>query len=182
MILEISFSIYIFLLLFFHFHFFKQSFLGIIDFWLKTPQITRVDKKKGQNHQFALLSFTFQKKISTFWRWPFFYGPLTWNRPTAKSYKGYYWTPKMVLNWHLAFCYARCTKKPSAESRSPLEELEVGPSSRLYLLVLFRAISLKQLMVLNCIYGQESPEWISLFLFGKINRSINSGRRWAVDS
>ena len=44
----------------------KQSFLGIFDFWLKTPPNYKSCSKNGQNHQFALLSFTFQKKNPLF--------------------------------------------------------------------------------------------------------------------
>ena len=63
-------NFFLFFLLIFTFS--KQSFLGIFDFWLKTPQNYKSFSKNGQNHQFALLSFTFNKKKSTFWCWPFF--------------------------------------------------------------------------------------------------------------
>ena len=58
------------------FTFSKQSFLGIFDFWLKTPP-----NYKSQNHQFALLSFTFHFKKIHFLTLTFFLGHLTWNRP-----------------------------------------------------------------------------------------------------
>ena len=48
------------------FTFSKQSFLGIFDFWLKTPQNFKSCLKNGQNHQFALLSFTFHQKNPLF--------------------------------------------------------------------------------------------------------------------
>ena len=55
------------------FTFLKRSFLGILDFWLKTSQNYMSCSKNSQNHQFALLSFTFLfKKKTIFWRWPFF--------------------------------------------------------------------------------------------------------------
>ena len=72
MIFDISFSILSFFCCFFSiFTFLKRSFLGIFDFWLKTPPNCKSCSKNGRNHQFALLSFTFHKKKSTFWRWPF---------------------------------------------------------------------------------------------------------------
>ena len=54
--------------------------MGILNFWQKPPNISKVVKKKGQNHQFALLYFTFHQKNPLFDVDPFF-GPLTWNRP-----------------------------------------------------------------------------------------------------
>ena len=48
------------------FTFSKQSFLGIFDFWQKTPQNYKSCSKNGQNHRFALLSFKFHQKKSTF--------------------------------------------------------------------------------------------------------------------
>ena len=70
MIFEISCSIFkkkhIFFLSIFTFS--KQSFLGISYFWQKTPQNYKSCSKNGQNHQFALLSFTFHQKKSTFRR------------------------------------------------------------------------------------------------------------------
>ena len=60
MIFDISFSIFNFFFFFFSiFPFSKQSYLGIFDFWLKTPPNYKSCSKNGQNHQFALLSFTF---------------------------------------------------------------------------------------------------------------------------
>ena len=67
MIFDISFSILSFFFFFFLiFTFSKRSFLGISDFWLKTPQNCKSCSKNGQNHQFALLSFTFHKKNPLF--------------------------------------------------------------------------------------------------------------------
>jgi hypothetical protein len=40
--------------------------LGIFDFWLKTPPNCKSCSKNGQNHQFAVLSFTFHKKNPLF--------------------------------------------------------------------------------------------------------------------
>ena len=59
------------------FTFSKQSILGIFDFWLKTPPNYKICSKNGQNHQFALLSFTFHKKKIHFLTLTFFLGPLT---------------------------------------------------------------------------------------------------------
>ena len=67
MTFDISFSILsFFLLLFSIFTFSKWSFLGIFHFWLKTPPHCKSCSKNGQNHQFALLSFTFHKKNPLF--------------------------------------------------------------------------------------------------------------------
>ena len=45
------------------FTFSKQSYFGIFFyFWLKTPQNYKSCSKNGQNHEFALLSFTFHQK------------------------------------------------------------------------------------------------------------------------
>ena len=61
-------------------------------------------------------------------------------KATTKSYQGYYRTPKMALNstkqHNKDFFLPEGQKKSSAKGRSPLQELEVGPRSRLYLLVL----------------------------------------------
>ena len=85
MIFEISFSISnFFLLLLFIFTFSKQSFLSIFDFWLKTPPNYKSCSKIGQNHQFALLSFTFHFKKINFLTLTFFLRPLTCNRPTVR--------------------------------------------------------------------------------------------------
>ena len=65
------------------FTFSKQSFLGILDFWQKTPQNYKSCSKNGQNHQFALMSFKFHQKKIHFSTLTFFLGPLTWNRPTV---------------------------------------------------------------------------------------------------
>ena len=46
--------------------------MGIFDFWLKTPPTYKSCSKNSQNHQFAVLFFTFLLKKSTFWRLPFF--------------------------------------------------------------------------------------------------------------
>ena len=62
------------------FTFSQQSFLGIFNFWLKTPQYYKSCSKNDQNHQFALLSFKCHKKIHYF-TLTFFLGPLTWNCP-----------------------------------------------------------------------------------------------------
>ena len=66
MIFDICFLIFNFFLLFSIFTFSKQSFLGIFDFWLKTPQNYKSCSKNGKNHQFALLSFMFHKKNPLF--------------------------------------------------------------------------------------------------------------------
>ena len=67
-IFEISCIIFKKNIFFLNSHFFKTVILGYFIFLAKnTPQITRVVKKNGQNHQFALLSFTFHLKKSTFW-------------------------------------------------------------------------------------------------------------------
>ena len=63
------------------FTFSKQSFLGIFDFWFETHPNYKSCSKNGQNHQFALLSFTFHTKKIHFLTLTFFLGPLTWNRP-----------------------------------------------------------------------------------------------------
>ena len=61
------------------------------------------------------------------------------NKVTTKSYRGYYWAPKIAKNWpkqdnKLSFFCPRA-KKASAEGQSPPQELEVGPCSGPYLLV-----------------------------------------------
>ena len=77
------------------FTFSKQSFLEIFDFWLKTPQKYKSCSKNGQNHHFALLSFTFHQKKSTFQHWPFFSD--LWHGITQAE--GYIWQyiPPLVL-------------------------------------------------------------------------------------
>ena len=63
---------------------------------------------------------------------------------TTKSYQGYYWTPKNAKNGpkqHNKLFFARRAKKASAKGRSPPQELEVGPRSGPYLLVLFKAVT-----------------------------------------
>ena len=61
MIFDISFSVFFFIIFFFFFFFTfsKQSFLGIFDFWLKHPQITRVVQKtvKTSNLPYYLSHF-----------------------------------------------------------------------------------------------------------------------------
>ena len=60
---------------------------------------------------------------------------------TTKSYQGYYWTPKIAKNGpkqHNKLFFARRAKKASAEGRSPPQELEVGPRSGPYLLVILK--------------------------------------------
>ena len=64
----------------FNSHFFKTVFLGIIDFWLKIPKKYKSCSKNSQNHQVALLSFTFPENNSLF-DVNLFLGPLTWNCP-----------------------------------------------------------------------------------------------------
>ena len=46
--------------------------MGIFEFWLKTPPNCKSCSKNGQNHQFALLSFTFHKKYHYIFR-PYFF-------------------------------------------------------------------------------------------------------------
>ena len=68
------------------FTFSKQSFLGNFDFWLKTRQNYKSCSKNDQNHQFALLSFTFDKKKSTISHWPFFSDLWHWIAHTNDIY------------------------------------------------------------------------------------------------
>ena len=62
--------------------------------------------------------------------------PFKVTKVTTKSYQGYYWTPKMGQNSIIRSIFAQ--KKSSAEGRSPLHVLEVGPCSGPYLLVLLK--------------------------------------------
>ena len=58
---------------------------------------------------------------------------------TTKCYHGYYWTPKMGQNSIKSSFFTRRAKKASAEGRSPPQELEVGPRSGPYLLVILES-------------------------------------------
>ena len=67
MIFEISCSIFKKKHFFLQFPLFQNShFWVILIFWLKTPPNYKSCLKHGQNHQFALLSFTFHKKNPLF--------------------------------------------------------------------------------------------------------------------
>ena len=57
---------------------------------------------------------------------------------TTKCYHGYFWTPKMGQNSIKSFFFARRAKIALAEGRSPPQELEVGPRSGPYLLVVIK--------------------------------------------
>ena len=94
MIFDIIFSIFNFFLLFFNFHFSKQSFLGIFDFWLKTPPNHKSCTKTVKIINLPSYLSHFIKKKSTFLCWTFFLGPLTWNCPKEEL-------QVVLICWHL---------------------------------------------------------------------------------
>ena len=55
--------------------------MGIFHFGFKTPQNYKSCSRNRQNHQIALLCFTFHQKKIHFSTLTFFLGPFTWNRP-----------------------------------------------------------------------------------------------------
>ena len=63
-----------------------------------------------------------------FW---FFFGSFKVTNVTTKCYHGYYWTLKIAKNG------PKQHKKALAEGQSPPQELEVGPRSGPYLLVVY---------------------------------------------
>ena len=105
MIFEICFSIIIFFFSFFsQFSLFQNSIFWVFFyFWLKTPPNYKSCSKTGKNHQFALLSFTFHKKNSTFWRWPFFsdlwHGIALYEKDAFKINFGHRQVPKLENAW-----------------------------------------------------------------------------------
>ena len=73
-----------------------------------------------------------------FW---FFGIPFKVTKVTTKSYQGYYWTPKNAKNGpkqHNKLFF--CPKGKKSLGRSPPQELEVGPRSGPYLLVMVQYI------------------------------------------
>ena len=75
-----------------------------------------------------------------FW---FFGIPFKVTNVTTKGYQGYYWTPKMAKNGpkhHNKLFFCPNGKKTSAEALP--QELEVGPRSRLYLLVYYNILTI----------------------------------------
>ena len=69
----------------------------------------------------------------------FFWVPFKVTKVSTKSSQGFYWTPKMAKNepkQHNKLFYSLWAKKATAEGRSPPQELEVGPRSGPYVLVL----------------------------------------------
>ena len=87
MIFEISCSIFKKNIFFFNFHFLKTVIFGYFWFLAKTPPNYKSCSKNCQNHQFALLTFTFHLKKNHFSTLTFFLGPLTWNRPLVKWFR-----------------------------------------------------------------------------------------------
>ena len=64
-----------------NFTFFKKSFLGIFDFWLKTHHNYKKLFKKRPKPLICLIIFYLKKKHVHFLTLTFFLGPLTWTRP-----------------------------------------------------------------------------------------------------